>query len=135
VSNPERRRAYDMWLRAHAAPPRAVQGFPADVDQWMRSVLAEYHEAPTAPFAGRFDLVLETPAPSSGPALRQGLSAPRPRPLAHRVHAVPRRQCGPPRSPALHGRGPHGGEPASRSSRPFSRRASITPRSGHGTAA
>ena len=59
VSNPERRRAYDMWLRAHAAPPRAVQGFPADVDQWMRSVLAEYHEAPTAPFAGRFDLVLD----------------------------------------------------------------------------
>ena len=31
----------------------------------MRSVLAEYHEAPTAPFAGRFDLVLEAPAPSS----------------------------------------------------------------------
>src|SRR6185436_10635203 len=50
---------------ALARPPRAVQGFPADVDQWMRSVLAEYHEAPTAPFAGRFDLVLEAPAPSS----------------------------------------------------------------------
>ena len=65
VSNPERRRAYDMWLRAHAAPARAVQGFPTDVDQWVRSVLAEYHEAPTAPFAGRFDLVLEAPAPSS----------------------------------------------------------------------
>ena len=65
VSNPERRRAYDMWLRAHAAPVRTASGFPAEVGQWVRSVLAEYHEAPTAPFAGRFDLVLEAPAPSS----------------------------------------------------------------------
>jgi len=65
VSNPERRRAYDTWLRAHAAPARVASGFPADVGQWVRSVLAEYHEAPTAPFAGRFDLVLQAPAPSS----------------------------------------------------------------------
>ncbi|HTY79026.1 MAG TPA: J domain-containing protein [Candidatus Bathyarchaeia archaeon] len=65
VSNPERRRAYDAWLRAHTAPPRPGAGLPDDVAQWLRSVLAEYHEAPTAPFAGRFDLVLEAPAPSS----------------------------------------------------------------------
>lgn len=71
VSNPDRRRAYDMWLRAHAGPagsarpPAPAAGLPGEVAQWLRSVLAEYHEAPTAPFAGRFDLVLEAPAPSS----------------------------------------------------------------------
>jgi curved DNA-binding protein CbpA len=65
VSNTERRRAYDAWLKAHSAPARAASVLPAEVGQWVRSVLAEYHEAPTAPFAGRFDLVLEAPAPSS----------------------------------------------------------------------
>ena len=32
---------------------------------WIRGVLSEYHDAPKAPFASRFDLVLEAPAPAT----------------------------------------------------------------------
>jgi hypothetical protein len=70
LSKPERRRAYDTWLRAHSAvsPPPSSPPPPAlaaEVASWIRGVLSEYHDAPRAPFAGRFDLVLEAPAPTS----------------------------------------------------------------------
>lgn len=72
LRHPERRRAYDLWLKAHSAPPpapvpapAAVQGLPDPVRQWIRAALPDFHEAPSAPFASRFDLVLESPAPSS----------------------------------------------------------------------
>lgn len=72
LSNPDRRRAYDQWLKAHshgrapsaiplpAAAP-APAGLPLRLVQWMRAALPEYREAPRAPFAKSFDLVLEAP--------------------------------------------------------------------------
>jgi hypothetical protein len=72
LGKPERRHAYDLWLRSHSAPssppsppPRAAPVLPRQVEEWIRGVLADYHDAPKAPFASRFDLVLEAPAPSS----------------------------------------------------------------------
>jgi hypothetical protein len=74
LGEPQRRRAYDLWLKAHSspapppppvAPPAPGPVLPAEVRSFIVSALAEYHEAPAAPFAGRFDLVLEAPAPSS----------------------------------------------------------------------
>lgn len=65
LGNPERRHAYDLWLKAHSAPPPPPSVLSAEMAQWLHGVLAEYHEAPTAPFASRFNLVLEAPAPSS----------------------------------------------------------------------
>jgi hypothetical protein len=69
LSDPERRRAYDQWLRAHSAPAAA----PADpappsplspaVVNWIRLTLPEFRNAPGAPFARSFDLVLEGPQP------------------------------------------------------------------------
>lgn len=60
LSDPERRRAYDQWLRAHAVSPPAVSTAP-DITGWIRFVLGEYHQAPDAPFARSFNLVLEGP--------------------------------------------------------------------------
>jgi hypothetical protein len=86
LSKPERRRAYDAWIQAHSAPPpppappappppppapsarapsTAASGLPPEVDKWIRGALPEFHEAADAPFAARFDLVLEGPAPTS----------------------------------------------------------------------
>src|SRR5438105_4728538 len=66
LGTPERRRAYDLWLKAHAAPaPAPAAGLSSEVASWIRSVLPEYRDAPRAPFASRFDLVIESPAPSS----------------------------------------------------------------------
>jgi hypothetical protein len=83
LSKPERRHAYDAWLNAHSAPSppprapsapspsppaqpaRAPAGLPPDVDTWVRGALPDFHEAPDAPFAARFDLVLEGPPPTS----------------------------------------------------------------------
>jgi hypothetical protein len=69
LSNPERRRAYDQWLRAHAAPaPAHAEPSPASplspaVVNWIRLALPEFRSAPAAPFARSFDLVLEGPQP------------------------------------------------------------------------
>jgi hypothetical protein len=61
LSNPERRRAYDLWLRVHTRPAGPPRGLPPRIAQWIRSVLAEYRDAPGAPFAPQFDLVLQAP--------------------------------------------------------------------------
>jgi hypothetical protein len=69
LSNPERRRAYDQWLRAHsaAASPPADPGPPSPLSpavvNWIRLTLPEFRNAPGAPFARSFDLVLEGPQP------------------------------------------------------------------------
>jgi hypothetical protein len=76
LSNPDRRRAYDHWLKAHshgkasaaipvpgAAP--APAGLPPRLVRWIRAVLSEYREDPEAPFAKRFDVVLAAPGPLS----------------------------------------------------------------------
>jgi hypothetical protein len=61
LSDPERRREYDRWLRAHAerATPSAVP--PGDLAAWVTSVLWDYHEVRDVLFADRFDRVLEAP--------------------------------------------------------------------------
>ena len=59
VGRPIRNYSVEAEVIRLAREQAALEGFPTDVDQWVRSVLAEYHEAPTAPFAGRFNLVLE----------------------------------------------------------------------------
>jgi hypothetical protein len=53
----DRRRAYDLWLKAHAAPPD-VAVLPAGAADWITAALPDHHPAPTAPFAAHFDLVL-----------------------------------------------------------------------------
>jgi hypothetical protein len=63
LSDPERRRAYDRWLKAHSVVPKPNVGLPAGVRQWLHSVLPDYHDAPRAPFARSFDLVLQGPQP------------------------------------------------------------------------
>lgn len=60
LSDPERRRAYDQWLRAHGVAQPAVSTAP-DITGWIRFVLAEYRPVPDAPFARSFNLVLEAP--------------------------------------------------------------------------
>lgn len=69
LSNPERRHAYDQWLRVHSAPgsssadpPPTTPMSPAVVN-WIRLTLPEFRNAPRAPFARSFDFVLEGPAP------------------------------------------------------------------------
>jgi hypothetical protein len=72
LSNPARRRTYDLWLKTHsrptalptppAAPPSPL---PPEAARWIRAVLPECQDAPKAPFAARFDLVIEAPGPSS----------------------------------------------------------------------
>jgi hypothetical protein len=73
LSNPDRRRAYDLWLKVHSRPavPVAVPAaagvvptagrVPPGAMRWIRRVLSEYHDAPAAPFAKSFDAVLERP--------------------------------------------------------------------------
>ncbi len=63
LSDPQRRHAYDQWLKVHSYVPKPNSGLPAGVRQWLRAVLPDYHEAPRAPFARSFDLVLEGPLP------------------------------------------------------------------------
>ena len=60
LSDPERRRAYDQWLRAHSVAQPTVSTAP-DITGWIRFVLAEYRPVPDAPFARSFNLVLEAP--------------------------------------------------------------------------
>ena len=64
LSVPERRRAYDQWLQAHVIVPAAPASWspsawsPA-LGRRIRACLPESREAPDAPFARHFDLVLE----------------------------------------------------------------------------
>jgi hypothetical protein len=66
LSDPERRRAYDRWLRAHssvviAAPEPKVVPLSERLTAAVRAVLPEYRFAARAPFARTFDVVLEGP--------------------------------------------------------------------------
>ena len=63
LSNPQRRAAYNVWLRSHSTAQAPASGLPADVNAFIRTALSGYVDAPAAPFASRFDLVLEAPAP------------------------------------------------------------------------
>lgn len=75
LSNPERRRAYDQWLAAHSGSPRLDPALPAEAASWIRVALPEYRDAPNAPFAGRFDLVLDGPAPHADRLYVKGFSS------------------------------------------------------------
>lgn len=66
LSDPERRRAYDLWLQAHSGSSQASPILPPGIANWIRIVLPEYRDAPEAPFGGRFDLVLAKPGPLGG---------------------------------------------------------------------
>ena len=64
LSVPERRHAYDQWLQAHSivqAPPAISPSpaLPVALAGRIRAALPDYREAPDAPFARSFDLVLE----------------------------------------------------------------------------
>jgi hypothetical protein len=66
LSDPERRRAYDRWLRAHSAPavapsPPKTISLADRLTASVRTALPEYRFAARAPFARTFDLVLEGP--------------------------------------------------------------------------
>ena len=63
LSNPQRRAAYNVWLRSHSTAQAAASGLPAEVKAFIRTALSGYVDAPAAPFASRFDLVLDAPAP------------------------------------------------------------------------
>jgi hypothetical protein len=64
LSDPDRRREYDRWLRAHSAPsPAARAAAPDELMAWIGSVLPEYREASGVLFADRFDRVLQGPGP------------------------------------------------------------------------
>ena len=63
LSDPERRRAYDLWLRAHSAAAPRGPVLPSEVAAWLRTTLPDYRDAPDAPFADRFDLVLASAGP------------------------------------------------------------------------
>lgn len=71
LSNPARRRTYDLWLETHSRPtapptsPASPSPLPPEAARWIRAVLPECQEAPKAPFAARFDLVIEAPGASS----------------------------------------------------------------------
>ena len=66
LSDPDRRRAYDRWLKAHSAaviaatPPKAVP-LAERLTAGVRAALPEYRFAARAPFARTFDVVLEGP--------------------------------------------------------------------------
>jgi hypothetical protein len=64
LSVPERRHAYDQWLRAHSVVPpapvvRRPFHLPHELAERIRAALPDYRDAPDAPFARNFDLVLE----------------------------------------------------------------------------
>jgi hypothetical protein len=66
LSDPERRRAYDQWLRAHSAatvapPPPKTVPLAERLTAAVRAALPEYRFAARAPFARTFDVVLEGP--------------------------------------------------------------------------
>jgi hypothetical protein len=70
LTHPDRRRAYDAWLQAHAgaaaaAAARAAQSRPRLVPdrllEELRATLPEYRFAARAPFSRAFDVVLEGP--------------------------------------------------------------------------
>lgn len=66
LSDPDRRRAYDQWLRAHsspaAEPPKTKTISLAErLTTTVRTALPEYRIAARAPFARTFDIVLEGP--------------------------------------------------------------------------
>jgi hypothetical protein len=65
LNDPERRRAYDQWLRAHSAAgtPSSTTPLSPAVLNWIRLTLPDFHRALQAPFARSFDLVLEGPRP------------------------------------------------------------------------
>lgn len=58
LSDPDRRRAYDRWRRAHAGPLLARVELPPGLGAWFRLVLPEYRDDPAAPLRDRFNLVL-----------------------------------------------------------------------------
>jgi hypothetical protein len=66
LSDPERRRAYDCWLRAHSSatidptPPKVIP-LSERLTSAVRAVLPDYRFAARAPFARTFDVVLEGP--------------------------------------------------------------------------
>jgi curved DNA-binding protein CbpA len=80
LADPERRQAYDLWLQAHSArrPVRGRWGLAPGVATWIRIVLPGHREAPEAPFAGRFDLVLRGPGPLGGHVYVRGYTTFRP---------------------------------------------------------
>lgn len=66
LSDPDRRRAYDRWLKAHSAaiiPPTPAKVVPLAerLTAGVRAALPEYRIAVRAPFARTFDVVLEGP--------------------------------------------------------------------------
>ena len=67
LSDPDRRRAYDRWLRAHSSPAPSSSTSPTVAPlterliSTVRQALPEYRIAARAPFARTFDLVLEGP--------------------------------------------------------------------------
>lgn len=63
LADPERRRAYDLWLQAHSKRPPEPERprLAPGIANWIHAVLPEYRDAPEAPFGGRFDLALVTP--------------------------------------------------------------------------
>jgi len=63
LSNPQRRAAYNVWLRSHSTTQAPASGLSAEVKDFIRTALSGYVDAPAAPFASRFDLVIEAPAP------------------------------------------------------------------------
>jgi hypothetical protein len=68
LSDPERRRAYDLWLQAHSrrAPAPDRRALAPGIANWIRIVLPEFRDAPEAPFGGRFDLTLAAPGSFGG---------------------------------------------------------------------
>jgi hypothetical protein len=69
LSDPERRRAYDQWLRAHSGSVvrdlggarRKSMPLAQRLTASVRAALPEYRIAAAAPFARAFDVVLEGP--------------------------------------------------------------------------
>lgn len=59
LGHPERRRAYDGWLAAHATVAVPEPALPRAITAWIQRTLPDYRLSPKAPFARSFDLVLE----------------------------------------------------------------------------
>lgn len=65
LRDPDRRRAYDQWRRAHSAAP-APAALPPRALQWITGSLRDHRRTAAAPFAAHFDAVLRGPAPLGG---------------------------------------------------------------------